>query len=43
MTAVGCYTLWGHCVCVFGVKRGDLCGSEGIVARGPDWHSDAGY
>jgi hypothetical protein len=28
-------------VCVFGVKCGDLCGSEGVVARGADWHSDA--
>ena len=27
---------------VFGVKSGDLCGSEGVVARGADWHSDPG-
>lgn len=42
MVAVGYYTLRGRCVCVFGVKSGDLCGSEGVVARGADWHSDAG-
>jgi acetyltransferase-like isoleucine patch superfamily enzyme len=29
-------------VYVFGVKSGDLCGSEGIVAQRADWHSDAG-
>ena len=28
-------------MCVFGVKSGDLCGSEDAVARGADWHSDA--
>ena len=42
MVAVGYYTLRGRCVYVFGVKSGDLCGSEGAVARGADWHSDAG-
>ena len=42
VTAVGCYTLRGRCVCVFGVKCGDLCGSEAVVAQGADWHSDAG-
>ena len=29
-------------VCVFCVKSGDLYGSEGVVAQGADWHSDAG-
>ncbi len=29
-------------MCVFGVKSGDLCGSEDAVAQGADWHSDAG-
>lgn len=42
MAAVGCYTLRGRCVCVFGVKSGDLCASEGVVARGAGWHSEAG-
>lgn len=42
MAAVGYYTLRGRCVCVFGVKCSDLCGSEGAVAREADWHSDAG-
>ena len=29
-------------VCAFfGVKRGDLCGSEVAVAQGADWHSEA--
>jgi hypothetical protein len=42
VASVGCYTRVGRCVCVFGVKCGDLCGSEGRVARGADWHSDAG-
>lgn len=42
MVAVGGYTLLGRCVCVFGVKSGDLCGSEDDVVRGADWHSDAG-
>lgn len=42
MAAVGCYTQQGRCVCVFGVKSGDLCGSEGAVARAADWHSGAG-
>jgi group I intron endonuclease len=41
VAAVCCYTLRGRCVCVFGVKCGDLCGSEDVVARGVDWHSDA--
>ena len=41
MAAVDCYTLRGRCVCVFGVKSGDLCGSEGIVEQGVYWHSDA--
>lgn len=41
--AVGCYTLRGCCACVFGVKCGDLCGSEGTVAQRADWHSDAWY
>lgn len=40
MAAVGCYTLRGRCVCVFGVKLNDLCGSEALVAQGADWHSD---
>lgn len=40
--SLGCYTLQGRCVCVFGVKCGDLCGSEVAVAQGADWHSDAG-
>lgn len=38
----GCYTLRGRCVCVFGVKSGDLCGSEAVAAQGADWHSDVG-
>jgi hypothetical protein len=38
---VGCYTLRGRCVCVFGVKCGDLCGSDGAGVQGADWHSDA--
>jgi hypothetical protein len=42
VAAVGCYTLRGRCVCVFGVKSGDLCGSEDAVAQMADWHSDAG-
>ena len=42
MVAVDCYTLRGRCVCVFGVKFGDLCGSEGVNAKGADWHSDVG-
>lgn len=42
MAAVGRYTLRRRCVCVFGVKSGDLYGSEGAVAQGVDWHSDAG-
>ena len=42
MVAVGCYALRGHSVCVFGVKCGDFCGSEGAVALGAVWHSDAG-
>ena len=42
MAAVGCYTLRGRCVCVFGVKCGDLCGSDCLVARGADRHSEAG-
>ena len=29
-------------MCVFCVKCGDLCGIEGAVAQGADWHSDAG-
>ena len=39
VAAVGCYTLRGRCVCVFGVKSGDLCGSEGVVAQGAYWHN----
>lgn len=42
VAAVGCYTLRGRCVCVFGVKCSDLCGSEGAVAQGEGWHSDVG-
>ena len=42
VAVIGCYTLQGRCVCVFGVKCGDLYGSERAVARGADWHSDAG-
>ena len=42
MATVGYYTLRGRCVYVLGVKCGDLCGSEGAVAEGADWHSDAG-
>lgn len=42
LTAVGCYTLRGRSLYGFGVIRGDFCGSEGAVARGADWHSDAG-
>ena len=42
MAAVGCYTLRGRCVCVFGVKCGDSCGSEDAVEQVADWHSDAG-
>jgi len=42
VAAVGCYTLRECCVYVFGVKSGDLCGSEDEVVRGADWHSDAG-
>ena len=30
-------------MCVFGVKSGDLCGSEDAVVHGADWHSDAGF
>ena len=41
MAAVGCYTLRGRYVCAFCVKRGDLCGSEGVVAQGADSHSEA--
>lgn len=40
MVAVGCYTLRGCCVCVFGVKCGDLCGSERAVAQRADWHNE---
>ena len=29
-------------MCVFGVKIGVLCGTEGAVAQGADWYSDAG-
>lgn len=29
-------------MCVFGVKSGDLCGSEVVSAQGADWDSDAG-
>jgi hypothetical protein len=29
-------------VCVFGVKCSDLCVSDGAVAQGADWYSDAG-
>lgn len=39
-TTVDCYTLRGRCVCVFGVKCGDMYGSEGVVAQGADWHSE---
>jgi hypothetical protein len=39
---VGCDTLQGRCVCVFGVKLNDLYGSDCFVARWADWHSDAG-
>ena len=41
MVAVGCYALRGHSVCVFGVKCGGLYGSEGAVAHGAEWNSDA--
>ena len=41
MAVVGCYTLPGRYECVFGVKNGDLCGSEAVVAQGAGWHSDA--
>jgi hypothetical protein len=41
VAAVSCYTLRGRCVCVFGVKCCDLCGSEDAVAQGADWHSGA--
>jgi hypothetical protein len=27
----------------FGVKCGDWYGKKGAVARGADWHSDAGW
>lgn len=40
---VECCTAAEGFVCVFGVKCGDLCGSEGVVAQGADWHSGAGY
>lgn len=42
MAAVDCYTLRGRCMCIFGVKSGDLCGSEVVSAQEADWHSDAG-
>ncbi len=42
VVAVGCYTLRGRYVSVFGVKSGDLCGSEVAAARKANWHSDAG-
>ena len=35
------YTAAKRCVCVIGVKYSDLCGSEGVVVRGLDRHSDA--
>lgn len=41
VAVVGCYTLPGRYECVFGVKNGDLCGSEAVVAQGAGWHSDA--
>ena len=41
MAAVDCYTRVGRCVCDFSVKCGDMYGSEGTVAQGADWHSDA--
>jgi hypothetical protein len=41
VVAVDFYTLRGRSLYVFGVKSGDLCGSEGAVARTADWHSGA--
>lgn len=34
MAALGCYTLRGRCVCVFGVKCGDLCGGVVQLSKG---------
>lgn len=42
VVTVDCYTLRGRQVCVLGVKCGDLCGSQGVVVQGADWHHYAG-